>query len=81
MLIQDVSGVHSGPTRSAASSAWARRASGSPAGRSASRSEMTIASTLPDLLTSIAAVGDDLRFFSSVGTPSVLIGEMTLAGV
>jgi hypothetical protein len=26
-------------------------------------------------------VGDDLRFFSSVGTPSVLIGEMTLAGI
>jgi hypothetical protein len=26
-------------------------------------------------------VGSDLRFFSSVGTPSVLFGEMTLAGV
>jgi predicted Zn-dependent protease len=42
---------------------------------------MTIASTLPEMLTAITGVGDDLRFFSSVGTPSVLIGEMTLAGV
>jgi PmbA protein len=43
--------------------------------------EMTIASTLPDMLKGITGVGDDLRFFSSVGTPSILIGEMTLAGV
>jgi predicted Zn-dependent protease len=42
---------------------------------------MTIASTIPDMLLAIAGVGDDLRFFSSVGTPSILIGEMTLAGV
>ena len=42
---------------------------------------MTIASTLPEMLAGITGVGDDLRFFSSVGTPSVLIGEMTLAGV
>jgi hypothetical protein len=25
-------------------------------------------------------VGNDLRFFTSVGTPSILIDEMTLAG-
>ena len=43
--------------------------------------EMTIASTLPEMLAGITGLGDDLRFFSSVGTPSVLIGEMTLAGV
>jgi predicted Zn-dependent protease len=42
---------------------------------------MTIASTVPEMLRSIAAVGTDLRFFSSVGTPSILIGEMTIAGV
>jgi predicted Zn-dependent protease len=42
---------------------------------------MTIASTLPQMLAGIAGVGNDLRFFSSVGTPSILIGEMTLAGV
>ena len=38
---------------------------------------MTVASTLPEMLAGITAVGDDLRFFSSVGTPSILIGEMT----
>ena len=43
--------------------------------------EMTIASTLPQMLAGITGLGDDLRFFSSVGTPSVLIGEMTLAGI
>jgi PmbA protein len=43
--------------------------------------EMTIASTLPEMLKAVAGVGNDLRFFSSVGTPSILIGEMTLAGV
>ena len=42
---------------------------------------MTIASTLPDMLRGVGAVGDDLRFFMGVGTPSILIGEMTLAGV
>jgi PmbA protein len=43
--------------------------------------EMTIASTLPEMLRGITAVGSDHRYFSSVGTPSILIGEMTLAGV
>ena len=42
---------------------------------------MTIASTLPDMLAGVTGVGDDLRFFSSVGVPSILIGEMTVAGV
>ena len=43
--------------------------------------EMTIASTLPDMLQGVVAAGDDLRFFMGVGAPSILIGEMTLAGV
>ena len=42
---------------------------------------MTIASTLPEMLQASPASASDLRFFSSVGTPSILIGEMTLAGV
>ena len=42
---------------------------------------MTIASTLPEMLRGVAAVGSDLRFFSSVGVPTILIGEMTVAGV
>jgi predicted Zn-dependent protease len=43
--------------------------------------EMTIASTLGEMLSGVTGVGDDLRFFSSVGVPTILIGEMTLAGV
>ena len=43
--------------------------------------EMTIASTIPDMLRAVEACGNDLRFFSSVGAPSVLISEMTVAGL
>jgi predicted Zn-dependent protease len=42
---------------------------------------MTVASTVPEMLMSITAVGDDLRFFTAVGVPTILIGEMTVAGV
>jgi predicted Zn-dependent protease len=44
---------------------------------------MTIASTLPEVLRSVEAVGSDLRFFpggGSLGTPTILVGEMTVAG-
>ena len=82
VLIQDVSGVHSGANpisgEFSVGATGLRISGGEP--REPLR-EMTIASTLPDMLNGISAVGDDLRFFSSVGTPSVLIGEMTLAGV
>ena len=43
--------------------------------------EMTIASTIPEMLQSVAALGSELRWFSAVGVPSILLGEMTLAGV
>ena len=43
--------------------------------------EMTIASTIPEMLRSVVALGSDLRWFSAVGFPSMLLGEMTLAGV
>jgi predicted Zn-dependent protease len=33
------------------------------------------------MLKGIAAVGDDLRFFTAVGVPTILISEMTVAGV
>ena len=82
VLIQDVSGVHSGANPISGEfsvGATGLRISGGQPGEPLR--EMTIASTLPDMLNGISAVGDDLRFFSSVGTPSVLIGEMTLAGV
>jgi PmbA protein len=82
VLIQDVSGVHSGANPISGEfsvGATGLRIAGGELGEPLR--EMTIASTLPDMLQAITGVGDDLRFFSSVGTPSVLIGEMTLAGV
>ena len=82
VLIQDVSGVHSGANPISGEfsvGATGLRIAGGALGEPLR--EMTIASTLPDMLKGITGVGDDLRFFSSVGTPSILIGEMTLAGV
>ncbi|MGZ5294581.1 MAG: TldD/PmbA family protein [Actinomycetota bacterium] len=82
VLIQDVSGVHSGANPISGEfsvGATGLRIAGGALGEPLR--EMTIASTLPAMLKSITGVGDDLRFFSSVGTPSILIGEMTLAGV
>jgi PmbA protein len=44
--------------------------------------EMTVASTLLDVLRAVAAVGSDLRFQgSSIASPTVLIGEMTVGGL
>jgi PmbA protein len=82
VLIQDVSGVHSGANP--ISGEFSVGATGLRIGGGATGEplrEMTIASTLPEMLAGITGVGDDLRFFSGVGTPSILIGEMTLAGV
>jgi predicted Zn-dependent protease len=41
---------------------------------------MTIASTLPEMLKAVTAVGNDRRFFGGAGSPTVLVGEMTVAG-
>jgi PmbA protein len=82
VLIADVSGVHSGANPISGEfsvGATGLRIEGGALGEPLR--EMTIASTLPEMLAGITGVGDDLRFFSSVGTPSVLIGEMTLAGI
>jgi PmbA protein len=82
VLIQDVSGVHSGANPISGEfsvGATGLRIAGGALGQPLR--EMTVASTLPEMLAAITGVGSDLRFFSSVGTPSVLIGEMTLAGV
>ena len=82
VLIRDVTGVHSGANPISGEfsvGATGLRISGGAMGEPLR--EMTIASTLPEMLAGITGVGNDLRFFSSVGTPSVLIGEMTLAGV
>jgi PmbA protein len=82
VLIRDVSGVHSGANPISGEfsvGATGLRIEGGATGEPLR--EMTIASTIPEMLKAIAGVGNDLRFFSSVGTPSILIGEMTLAGV
>lgn len=82
VLIREVSGVHSGANPISGEfsvGATGLRIGGGGLGEPLR--EMTIASTLPDMLAAITGVGDDLRFFSAVGTPSILIGEMTLAGV
>jgi PmbA protein len=82
VVIRFVTGVHSGANPISGEfsvGATGLRIGGGALGEPVR--EMTIASTVPDMLRSIAAVGSDLRFFSSVGTPSILIDEMTVAGV
>jgi PmbA protein len=83
VLIMEVSGVHSGanPISGEFSVGATGRRIGPDGSLVEPLREMTIASTLPEMLRGVGAVGNDLRFFSSVGTPSILIGEMTLAGV
>lgn len=82
VLIQDVSGVHSGANP--VSGEFSVGATGlriGPGGELAEPlREMTVASTLPEILRAVVAVADDLRFFASVGIPTVLVGEMTLGG-
>ncbi|MBI3649266.1 MAG: TldD/PmbA family protein [Actinobacteria bacterium] len=83
VLINDVSGVHSGAnpisgTFSVGATGW-RIGPGGEVGEPLR--EMTIGSTIPEMLAAVAAVGNDLRFFSSTGVPTILIGEMTVAGV
>ena len=82
VLIQDVSGVHSGANPISGEfsvGATGLRISGGELGEPLR--EMTIASTIPEMLQAVGAVGSDLRFFTAVGVPSILIGEMTVAGV
>jgi PmbA protein len=82
VVIREVSGVHSGANPISGEfsvGATGLRVDGGATGEPLR--EMTIASTIPEMLKAVAGIGSDLRFFSSVGTPSILIGEMTLAGV
>ncbi len=82
VLIMDVSGAHSGANP--ISGQFSVGATGMRIRDGALAEplrEMTIASTLPEMLAGVTGVGDDLRYFSSTGTPSVLFGEMTVAGV
>ncbi len=43
-------------------------------------SEVTIAGTLQEMLTDVAEIGNDLEFRGSVSAPTIMIGEMTVAG-
>ena len=43
-------------------------------------SEVTIASTLPDMLLGLEAIGSDLEFRGSMACPTILFGEMTISG-
>src|SRR5580704_2561924 len=43
-------------------------------------SEVTIASTLQEMLTGVGEIGNDLEFRGSVSAPTVMIGEMTVSG-
>ena len=82
LYVQEVSGVHSGAspiTGEFSVGATGLRISGGEL-REPLR-EMTIATTLIDVLKSIRSVGSDLRFFGAIGSPTVLVGEMTVAGV
>jgi PmbA protein len=82
VLIQDVTGVHSGANPisgefsvGATGLRIADGALGEPV------REMTVASTIPEMLRGIQAVGDAIRWFSTVGTPPILLAEVTLGGM
>ena len=84
VYVQDVTGLHSGASSvtgdfsvGAAGLAIENGVLGRPL------REMTVASTLLDVLRSVTVVGSDLRFFpfgGSLGAPTILVGEMTVAG-
>jgi PmbA protein len=84
VYVQEVSGVHSGanPVSGEFSvGATGLRVDGGTLGEPLR--EMTIASTIPEVLNAIVASGSDLRFFpggGAIGTPTLLVGEMTVAG-
>jgi PmbA protein len=82
VLVQDVTGVHSGANPISGEfsvGATGLRISGGALGEPLR--EMTIASTVPEMLRGVVGLGSELRWFSSVGVPPILIGEMTLAGL
>ena len=43
-------------------------------------SEVTIAGTLQEMLNGVAEIGNDLEFRGSVSAPTLMLGEMTVAG-
>lgn len=43
-------------------------------------SEVTVAGTMQEMLNGIAEIGSDLEFLGSVSAPTIMLGEMTVAG-
>jgi PmbA protein len=84
VYVQEVTGVHSGANPiSGQFSVGATGLRVEEGGLGEPLREMTIASTIPEVLQRIEAVGSDLRFFpggGALGTPTLLVGEMTVAG-
>jgi PmbA protein len=82
VYVQEVSGVHSGANPvSGEFSVGATGLRVEDGALGEPLREMTIASTLQDVLGAIRAVGSDLRFFGGgIGTPTLLVGEMTVGG-
>ncbi|HEX9375918.1 MAG TPA: TldD/PmbA family protein [Actinomycetota bacterium] len=81
VYIQEVSGVHSGANPISGEfsvGASGLRITGGELGEPLR--EMTVASTLPEMLMAVSAVASDLRFFGGTGSPTVLVGEMTVGG-
>jgi PmbA protein len=85
VYVQDVTGLHSGanPVSGEFSvGATGLRVEGGSLGEPLR--EMTIASTLLDVLSGVAVLGADLRFFpggGGIGAPTVLAAEMTVGGI
>jgi PmbA protein len=83
VYVQDVTGLHSGANPISGEfsvGATGLRVEGGTLGEPLR--EMTIASTLLDVLAAVVAVGADLRFplGGGLGSPPVLVGEMTVGG-
>ena len=81
VYVQDVTGVHSGANpvsgEFSVGATGLRVEGGALAGP---LREMTIASTIIDMLKAVVAVGSDLRYGGAIGSPTILLGEMTVAG-
>jgi PmbA protein len=83
VYVQEVTGLHSGANPiSGEFSVGATGLRIEDGDLSGALREMTIASTLLDVLRSVVALGSDLRFpvGSGLGAPTVLIAEMTVGG-
>lgn len=82
VYVQDVSGLHSGANPiSGEFSVGAVGLRVEDGALTEPLREMTIASTLLDVLKGIVVVGSDLRFLGGgLGSPTLLVGEMTVGG-